>query len=100
VHLFYDSYSSTHLQFWSQATRNTSKFDEHWFKQKCANQPDDILRTKGKTIPVTGPCGPHDFEKSRLPRFLGSLPTDDGDVRLARLPAALYPRKTPSTQLR
>jgi hypothetical protein len=46
---------------------------------------------KGKAIPVTGREGPYGSETSRLPHFLDSRFTDDGEVFSLKRPSLFTP---------
>jgi hypothetical protein len=52
---------------------------------------------KGKAIPVTGCGGPKGCETSRLPHFLDSRLTDDGEVVSLARRSPLTPRKIHGT---
>jgi hypothetical protein len=55
------------------------------------------MTMKGEVIPITGRGGPHGCETPRLPPFLDSRLTDDGEVvSLTRSPP-FTPRNIPDT---
>jgi hypothetical protein len=54
---------------------------------------------KGKVVPVTGCGGPQDCETLRLPRFLDSRLTDDGEVVSFTHRPPFTPKKNSDTHI-
>jgi hypothetical protein len=56
-----------------------------------------FIGKKGKAIPVIGHEGPQGGDTLRLPHFLDSRLTDDGEVVSLMLQPPFTPRKSPGT---
>jgi hypothetical protein len=62
----------------------------------CGLNLERILKGKGEGVLVTGCGGPWGCEMSRLPQFLDSWLTDDGEVVSLTFWLLFTPRKIPS----